>query len=111
MDELIQKFLDDLYDSYASWNSNTKSPEYEAQRNERYKNGLEAVTGKKYIKIVSNGGAFAFIVNTDEDDKFRRGDVLKPAGWNTPARNSPRGNLFDGYKASHRGVKSLKGCW
>ena len=28
---------------------------------------------------------------------FKEGDVLKAAGWATPALNAPRGNLFDGY--------------
>ena len=29
---------------------------------------------------------------------FREGDILKSAGWKTPALNAPRGNLFDGYR-------------
>ena len=28
---------------------------------------------------------------------FKEGDVLKCAGWKTPALNAPRGNLFNGY--------------
>ena len=28
---------------------------------------------------------------------FKEGDVLKCAGWKTPALNAPRGNLFEGY--------------
>jgi|TARA_R110000822_G_scaffold9993_3_gene38185 hypothetical protein len=109
MENLIKKFLDDMYRSYVAWNTNTPSPEYEAERNERFKNGLSFSIGKKYIKIISNGGSVhAFIVNTDNDDKFRRGDVLMPAGWKTPARNSPRGNILDGYTANHRGVARLK---
>ena len=108
MENLIKKFLDDMYRSYVAWNTNTPSPEYEAERNERFKNGLSFSIGKKYIKIISNGAAFAFVVNADNDDKFRRGDVLMPAGWKTPARNSPRGNILDGYTANHRGVARLK---
>ena len=27
----------------------------------------------------------------------KKGDVLKAAGWKTPALNKARGNLFDGY--------------
>ena len=108
MENLIQKFLDDMYTSYERWNTNTVSPDYEAERNERYKNSLSFSIGKKYIKIISNGAAFAFVVNADNDDKFRRGDVLMPAGWKTPARNSPRGNILDGYTANHRGVARLK---
>ena len=59
--------------------------------------------GKKYIKIgrKSNyndkmGQVWAFVVNTDDDKLFKRGDVLKAAGFNAPARNAPRGNVLDG---------------
>jgi len=61
----------------------------------------DVVTNKKYAKIVKNsalcqGGAnvLAFIVKED-DGKFKRGDILKPANWNSPARNFARGNIFD----------------
>ena len=37
-----------------------------------------------------------FVVNTDDDKLFQRGDVLKDAGFNAPARNAPRGNVLDG---------------
>jgi hypothetical protein len=59
--------------------------------------------GKKYIKIGRKsdyndkmGQVWAFVVNTDDDKLFKRGDVLKAAGWNAPARNAPRGNVLDG---------------
>ena len=63
--------------------------------------------GQKYIRIYSeeNGSmnsAWGFI-NKKEFQKgatgitFKEGDVLKCAGWKTPALNAPRGNLFNGY--------------
>lgn len=58
---------------------------------------IEIIEGKKYIKIVRNDGqrmVWGFIVNTDNDSKFKRGDILKPAGWAAPARNKARGNVF-----------------
>ena len=63
--------------------------------------------GQKYIRIfsVEDGqprSAWGFI-NKKEFQKgacgitFKEGDVLKCAGWKTPALNAPRGNLFEGY--------------
>lgn len=43
--------------------------------------------GRKYIRIVCNGSAHAFVDTTN-------GDVLKPASWKTPAKHA-RGNIFD----------------
>ena len=52
--------------------------------------------GKKYIKIVCNNSVAAFVVGVDNDKKFKKGDILKAAGWNAPARNAARGNILDG---------------
>jgi hypothetical protein len=37
-----------------------------------------------------------FVVNTDNDKKFKKGDILKAAGYAAPARNFPRGNILEG---------------
>ena len=73
--------------------------------------------GKKYIKIISNGNQTSVcgFINISVFTKvrkmervngivikevtFKEGDVLMSAGWNTPALNAPRGNLFKGYSA------------
>ena len=52
--------------------------------------------GQKYIKVINDNSVKCFIVNTTEDKVFEYGDILKPAGWNAPARNKPRGNVLDG---------------
>ena len=52
--------------------------------------------GKKYIKIVCNNSVAAFVVGVDNDKRFKKGDILKSAGWNAPARNAARGNILDG---------------
>ena len=54
-------------------------------------------TGSKYIKVFSEGGSvWGFVVNTENDKKFRKGDILKAAGYAAPARNAARGNIIDG---------------
>ena len=51
--------------------------------------------GKKYIKIVQDTGVFCFIVKEDFKH-FKKGDILKAAGYNAPALNSARGNVLSG---------------
>ena len=58
---------------------------------------LTITYGKKYIKITEKrGGVKAFVVNVDNDKVFKKGDILKPAGWAAPARNAARGNILEG---------------
>ena len=59
--------------------------------------GLSYKTGSKYIKITrERGGVWGFVVNTDNDKKFKKGDILKAAGYAAPARNFARGNILAG---------------
>ena len=49
---------------------------------------------------------WGFVVNTDDDAKFIRGDILKAAGYASPARNFPRGNIVaGGYKVCWTGPR------
>ena len=81
---------------------------------ERFAKGLGIRVGKKYIKIVKHMNVkyqetvWGFIVNTDDDKKFKKGDILKAAGWNAPARNSARGNIFHSYHIRWMGPHYLK---
>jgi len=62
-----------------------------------------AEVGRSYIKIVSvedpdsnsypKRSVWGFI--NLKNKKFKEGDVLKAAGWATPALNSPRGNILE----------------
>ena len=60
-----------------------------------YAEGLSSKIGKKYIKIISNGSVWGFI--NLGNPKFKKGDILKAAGWATPALNKARGNIFEDY--------------
>ena len=68
---------------------------------DEYTNGISVEYGRKYIKIITsrhggNASVWGFIVGVDNDKKFKKGDLLKPAGWAAPARNAARGNILDG---------------
>ena len=95
LEQLCQKLCDDLLKEHQRQYPTLTDYSYE------YK------VSRKYIKIIMNSGnqrsVWGFI-NRFEFQKgntgitFKEGDVLKSAGWATPALNAPRGNLFEGYQ-------------
>ena len=46
--------------------------------------------------FTEGGSVWGFVVNTENDKKFKKGDILKAAGYAAPARNKARGNIVDG---------------
>ena len=78
-----EKLIEDHYRNY-SWNEE-----------------LEWREGRKYrkINIVHDKGVRVWAFVNKEN-----GDVLKPAGWKTPATNHARGNIFD----KHGGMQHIK---
>ena len=96
IDDGINNMLD-----AAAWDYKTRG--FTHQGYEKFRDKFMIKFGKKYIKIGRKsdynnkmGQVWAFVVNTDDDKLFKRGDVLKAAGFNAPARNAPRGNVLDG---------------
>jgi len=90
------------HDSYAGYSDVKK----EMERN--YCNGLEVTEGSRYWKITGTSGSGTSrsvkgFICKDGDKKFCEGDMLKAAGWNSPARNFARGNVLDG-----RGVNEVR---
>jgi len=77
---------------------------------EEYNVGLGYEVNTKYIKVISDKhgskSVCCFVVNTENDKKFRFGDILKPAGWRGPTRNFARGNILEN---DFRGVR-WTGC-
>ena len=54
--------------------------------------------GREYIKLISESSVWGFVAmvdGTSQGSPVKKGDLLKPAGWKTPAKHS-RGNIFDG---------------
>lgn len=107
MKEQINKLIEVIKADYAKFMN--KDTEVQKQMREDFNNSIKVLYGSKYIKIVKDGSVWGFIVNTDSDKKFRKGDILKPAGYKTPARNAARGNILDGgYSISWTGPFYLK---
>ena len=66
---------------------------YSKEQVEQWDTKTKVMPGKKYIKIVQDTGVFCFIVKEDFKH-FKKGDILKAAGYNAPALNSARGNVL-----------------
>ena len=68
---------------------------YSKDQVDKWDNLWKVETVKKYIRVVRENGVFCFIVREDSG-KFKKGDILKAAGYNAPAKNSARGNILTG---------------
>ena len=106
------KLLDTIKADYANWMTRcTKGDELSNHQKDMivdFNLGLEFKEGKKYIKVISNRSVWGFVVKNDTDKKFRKGDILKAAGYNAPARNAARGNVFEDYSVAWTGPHYLK---
>ena len=81
---------------------------YSKEQVDNWDNKTKVNEGKKYIKIVQDTGVFAFVMKEDSG-RFKKGDILKAAGYNAPALNSPRGNVLTGnYNIQWTGPLYLK---
>ena len=59
---------------------------------------LKFEKGRKYIRIWDETSCWGFVSMVDGFHKgvpIKKGDLLKPEGWKSPAKHS-RGNIFDG---------------
>jgi hypothetical protein len=97
----IETLIEDIKDDYAKFMAPVD--DVSKQMNERFRSGVSVKEGRKYIKILTDRSVWGFVVNTDNDNKFKRGDILMAAGYNAPARNHPRGNIFGKYSVSWTG--------
>ena len=115
MQQQIDTLIQDIVKDYADWQQRSADKRDRILTNvqkEMLKEFVENISykvGNKYIKIITNRSVWGFVVNTDTDKKFRKGDILKAAGWNAPARNAARGNIVDGgYNIDWTGPMYLK---
>ena len=84
MDNLLVKIQED----YNKWGSRSGINK---------KMDLSLKPGRKFIKVVHNNSVWGFVAKVDGVHKglpMLKGDILKAAGWRTPAKHS-RGSIFD----------------
>jgi len=104
MNEALQNLKDKIIDDFERFQNNGRNwegrGEHQARRLQEFIEGLHFEEGRKYIKVIKALGAqqvvWGFVVKGENDKKFRKGDILKAAGWAAPARNAARGNVLDG---------------
>ena len=105
LDEGIKNMMSGAKDDYANWGKNS---DYGQRQLAEWDSKTKVTQGKKYIKVVQENGVFAFIVKEDFKH-FKKGDILKAAGYNAPALNSARGNVLSGnYSIQWTGPLYLK---
>ena len=83
------------YERMSTSNGTKELTGYSKEQVETWDNKTKVMPGKKYIKIVQDTGVFCFIAKEDFKH-FKKGDILKAAGYNAPALNSARGNVLTG---------------
>ena len=93
MQLFINQLVADIKTDYARWGKNLTA--YRQEMIDEFNARVRVTEGKKYYKVIQGSSVWGFIVKED-GGKFRKGDILKAAGWNAPATNSARGNIIDG---------------
>jgi len=97
LDEGIKNLMAGAKDDYVrmSTSGGRELTGYSKEQVDNWDNKTKVSQGKKYIKIVQDTGVFCFIAKEDFKH-FKKGDILKAAGYNAPALNSARGNVLAG---------------
>ena len=85
-DEAMNVLLDNIQKDYAKLGMTHKTSL-----------DLSLKPGRKFIKVVEGTRVWGFVAKVDGVHKglpMLKGDILKAAGWRTPAKHS-RGSIFD----------------
>ena len=86
-DDAIINLLFKIQESYSNWGGNSMDRKLD----------LSLKEGRKFIKVVNGTSVWGFVAKVDGVHKglpMLKGDILKAAGWRTPAKHS-RGSIFD----------------
>jgi len=97
LNEGIQNLMTGAKDDYIQMSTmgGKELTGYSKEQVDNWNRSVSIKNGQKYIKVVRENSVFAFIVKEDFKH-FKKGDILKAAGYNAPALNSARGNVLTG---------------
>tara|TARA_X000000368_G_scaffold417840_1_gene415417 strand:+ start:2631 stop:3032 length:402 start_codon:yes stop_codon:yes gene_type:complete len=111
MEKELNTLLKAIAEDYRRWNTASKrANDFSFDVDEKvaeFEAGLEIKKGRKFIKILCENRVWGFVNLTHE--RFREGDILKAAGYNAPALNRPRGNIFENYSVAWTGPHYIAG--
>jgi len=114
----INKYLEAIvedYKKFSSFGTNLRATRTEAEIRtkmiQQFKDRIRVVYGKKYVKVITSisdhqEGVHSFVALND-DAKFKSGDILMAASWESPAKNKARGNIFGEYTTKWTGAEYL----
>ena len=97
LEDGIKNMMSGAKDDYKRWSTNAHGEQSQWSKDSvaAWDSKTKIYPGKKYIKVVQENGVFAVIVKEDFKH-FKKGDILKAAGYNATALNAPRGNVLTG---------------
>lgn len=111
-DAAMEVLLEAIRTEYRGFHTHKQDPELDDTRHtmiDEFSQRLSFKKGRKYTKVILDKPTrvWGFVVNED-DSKFKKGDILKAAGYSTPTRNAARGNIFDGYRVDWTGPHYIR---
>ena len=90
--EAVDALLEKIKADYRSFGDQS---EIRQQMIREFEQSVRVEAGNKYLKVIAGSSVHSFVCLQD-NGKFKRGDILKPASWRGPATNFARGNVLDG---------------
>lgn len=107
VEQLIAVIKQEYYDYNVKYNRGLELSPFQKDQIVRFNENIRYEVGQKYIKIITDSSVWGFI-SMGKDKLFQEGDILKAAGWNSPAKNAARGNVFREYKVNWTGPNYLR---
>ena len=103
LEEGIKNIIETSKLDYAKWTEKGRmeGSSYFDETLAEFENKCSVNEGQNYIKVIRDNSVHCFVIKKlTEKTKakgFKVGDILKPAGWQAPALNKARGNVFEGF--------------